>query len=277
MTMENDAVMGGDDDALFNEVTAPKEAEASAPELPDLNPENEPEPKAIAPKVEAKPEPTPAQPEPTREDPRVPVSELIAERRQRQNLERQLEQMVAALNRAAPPPPQPQQPEIWDDPAQYVRAQVNPEIQRFQAVAMTQAREIAELRFGEDKVKAAQAAFDEMVASNRLHPAEYAEVMQSANPFAQAVKWHERHQIVSEIGTDPQGYKAKLRQELISDPEFRKEFMAALQGEAQQPTAKRVFTPIPSLSKVGAAALPSSNDDAPDDDSLWNTAVRRKR
>jgi hypothetical protein len=59
----------------------------------------------------------------------------------------------------------------------------------------------------------------------------------SPNPGEAIVSWHKRNVAAREVGDDLDAYKERLAEEtrkaLISDPEFRKEFMASLRGEAE--------------------------------------------
>jgi hypothetical protein len=259
---------GSDEDIAFSEITSAPD-EGSAPE---------PVAKEQAPREAAplKTEPTKAEPE--RSEKSVPLSELIAERRQRQAYERQTAELIEALNRAAPKPEPAPQPEIWDDPNQYVRQLVQPEFEKQYRAQMYNARLIAEARFGEDKVNAAQEAFDSLLRSNQLHPSIVEQVMTSPNPFAEAIKWYANHQIVSEVGGDPEQYRKKLRAQLMEDPEFRAEAMAAWQAQANANVRSTGRTPInlPSISRVGAAALPNAVDTG-DPENDWSDITSRKR
>jgi hypothetical protein len=262
MTIENEtSPAGGDDAALFAEITSADTTAIDSPDEPVL----------------AKAETPAAQIEQPKESNRVPVGELIEERRQRQALERQMQELIAQMRANQPAPPPVQAPDIWENPSEFIDARVSPAMERQQQALMYNARLIAEARFTEQAVRDAQDAFDGQVAAGSLHPADYQKVMSSPNPFAEAVKWYQAHKIVSEIGTDPTAYKAKLRASLLNDPDFRKEAMGAWQGQAtSQPQRQSPPISLPSLSKVGATALQSGNDDA-DDASLWNTVTTARR
>lgn len=254
--------IGGDDAALFNEITTGAEPQAVI----------EPQ------KVEAVAE-IPAQPVQEREQTRVPLSELIEERRARQGIEKQMQELIATMRAGQPKPEPTQEPQIWDDPRAFVHAEINPILQQQHQAIMYNARMAAEARFGEDSVKAAEAEFNRLVAEGQMHPAERDRINDSPNPFAEAVKWHKRQSVVSEVGDDLTAYNAKLKAQLLDDPEFRKEMMAKLQQQAGSPPQGRGASPpisLPSLSKVGATALPS-NDGNESDDDLWKTVTASKR
>lgn len=267
MTIENEGVIDASDTDDFASITTGKATEAPEALAPNETPKSE-EPKAPA---------AVAQPEPPREDHRVPVGELVAERKARQQTERQLAELIAAINRNAPPPPPPPPgPDPFENPAEFARAQFEPEADRLYRIQMYNSRMIAEARYGEDKVSQAQQAFDALLAEQKLHPAEVHQVMNSPNPFAEAVKWHERHQVVSEVGNDPKAYRENLRKALLTDPEFRKEAMAAWQAEARQTQRSPVIS-LPSISNIGSAALPSGDEGGMSDRDEFEALTSRKR
>jgi hypothetical protein len=92
----------------------------------------------------------------------------------------------------------------------------------------------------------------------------------------EAVNWHSSRQIISEVGSDPAAYRQKLREQLLQDPEFRKEAMGAWQQQANTARAAPNIR-LPSLSKVGSAALPSNDEQDLTDAALWKNAMAAKR
>ena len=180
---------------------------------------------------------------------------------------------------------QPQQPpapapDIFDNPAAYVQAQVNPAIEAQNRAMIYNARLTAEARFGEDKVTAAQAAFDDLLSRRQMDPVEYQKVMNSPNPFAEAVRWHQRHQTISEVGTDPAAYRERVLSEAMQDPAFRQKAMEAWRSEAGNPGASQqkpqVFN-LPSLSKVGSTGLNPGQSGTPSDGEILSSVLSMKR
>lgn len=262
-----------DDAALFAELTAKEPTENTPVEEPDIivSDDKQEEPKAVAAEKTA---------EPQENDQVKNLNAALREARQEAaEARRRSEEMMARFMAAQPPQPAPQPaptPDIFEDPAAFVRAQVSTDFERQQQVAMYNSRLIAEARFGEDKVREAQEAFDALLAEKKLHPADYQRVMSSPNPFAEGVKWHQTHKAATEIG-DPVAFQQKLRSQLLQDPDFRKEAMAAWQQAASaQRGAPNIR--LPSLSRVGAAAIPSPSDDGNlTDAELWSQTIARKR
>lgn len=272
MEIEANAASAADDAALFNEMTAP-EPPQSAPEPVQISEQ----PKMEEPKADAQPEPPKSEPQIERDTPRVPLSELIEERKARQALERQMAEFLQTMKASQPaPPPPPPAPEWFEDPKGFVHSEVAPHLRQQQEAMIYNSRLIAEARFGEQAVREAEAAFNELVASQRMHPADYAKINGSPNPFAEAVKWHREQSVLSEIGGDPNAFKQKLRSDLLNDPEFRKEAMAAWQRQAASP--QRGTAPpinLPSLQKVGSAALPQGQEVDLNDNDLWQSVITR--
>jgi hypothetical protein len=267
MSLENENTPSGDDAALFKEVVS-SPVEQSTPQ------ETAPKPEVPAAPVAS----TPVQKQ-APDDPRVPLSELLAERKSRQALERQMSELIGTMRASAPKPEVKPAPEIWDDPTAFVRQQITPQLEQQRSMLMYNARLVAETRFTEPVVKEAIDEFDQLRDAGKLHPADYSKVMDSPNPFAEAVKWHNARKIANEIGDDPVAFKTRYRQQLMSDPEFRKEFMASM-GQAARSAPMSASPPpvsLPSLSKVGSSALPSGNDADANDDALWANAIGSKR
>lgn len=174
---------------------------------------------------------------------RVPLSELITERKARQALQTQLEterttsrsqfdqlnaridQLVANQKPAQPQPDQtqPAKKEFWDDPDGFVanlstdleqkfnRKFVNADLQRTH-------------RLEGDKF---MTAYTELTTRGKTDPAVAAEMIrinQSATPGLDIMAWHQKQEAERAIGGDPAKFVEKTRQEmrdeLAKDPEF---------------------------------------------------------
>lgn len=273
MTENGEVPVSGamDDSAEFAEITGNPAFKSPPQEVAQADPPQASEPVAEAPQQ---------QPE-QQETPRVPLAELKAEREKRQQYERELAEMrgrLQAMERfAAPQASQSEQPppDIFENPAAFVQQAIQPQ----QQMLLYNARLVAEARFGEKETNEAIEAFDSLMAQRAIHPAEIQRVMSSPNPFAEAVKWHKQHKIVSEIGTDPNAYRERLLADALNDPAFRQKAMESWRGQAaQQPNNGQARAPVvnlPSLSKVGAAALPQAGPPSDDDD--WSQITARRR
>jgi hypothetical protein len=106
----------------------------------------------------------------------------------------------------------------------------------------------------------------------------------SPNPGEALVSWHKRNETFARVGDDPAKFEERIREEtrqaLLKDPEFRKQLVAELRGEAANGDDGRPRTTTrlpPSLSNRGGSNLgaerldPRSNDDSDQAvaDSAW--------
>jgi hypothetical protein len=150
--------------------------------------------------------------------------------------EQRFSQIMTAVVPSRPAPNPEPAPDIWDDPNAFVRTQAMEMVSPLQQQMLAMAREVAEVRFRPEVVKAAEEAFNRAAATGQIDPDIHRRINSSPNPFAAAVQWHQHTTTMSEIGSDPAAYKAKLAEEI------RAQVMAELQqGNTTQP----VNTPAP--------------------------------
>ncbi len=147
-------------------------------------------------------QPAPEQPQPHM----VPLSELIAERRERQEYAQKLRQLEDTVHRLTQPQqPQPQQSTI--DPVEDPQGFVNAITQQIETRFLNQALNDSEARargaHGNDVVDAAfQAARDAGMASAFTH---------KPDAYGEMVKWHQAQQLMATIGTNPTAYQEQLK------------------------------------------------------------------
>lgn len=148
-----------------------------------------------------------------REAQRIPVKALEDERRKRQDLERQLQEMqkrIAGPPRQDPQAPPPQQPDWFVEPeraAQHMMAQM--EERRLNDRANMSER-IAVRTHGAELVEEAKRAAIEAGVGRYFF-------VNSADPYDDLITWHRKQKFVSEIGDDPEAYKQRLREELMAE------------------------------------------------------------
>ena len=162
----------------------------------------------------------------------------MAEAEQRN--EQRFAQLIASLQpKQAQPEPAPA-PDFWDKPEDFVRSQAVEMVSPLQQQMLAMAREVAEVRFQPDTVKAAEEAFNNAARTGQIDPVEYRRIQSSPNPFAAAVQWHQKTAAMAEIGSDPAAYKAKLAEEI------RAQVMAELQqGNTPQAAETRPAPVMP--------------------------------
>jgi hypothetical protein len=117
--------------------------------------------------------------------------------------------------------------------------------------------------------------FEEAYAAAQKHvdPALKARMQQSRDPGETLIEWHRELKTRAEVGTDLTAYKAKLRDEYLKDPEFRKAAMEAWRDSASPTVNGRPRIDLaPTLSGASRAnaLLKSENNTDPSDRDLWN-------
>lgn len=122
-----------------------------------------------------------------------------------------------------------------------------------------------------------QAEFDEAYAAAQkagVDPVLKARMQSSRDPGKTLLEWHRETKNRAEVGNDLVAYKAKLREEALKDPEFRKAAMEAWRADAQPLVNGRPRVELPpSLSGTSRsnAALKSANEDVSDHDLFVET------
>lgn len=198
------------------------------------------EPEAQAPVETVPSEPVQTQPETTSRN--VPLSELMAERKKRQEFEQRLmeaEARAKAFEQVSQRQPQYQQPpqfqqyqqpepppDFYTDPEAAFNARLMPVQQQVVNMMLHQSEIMARDKYGDEIVdKALQAA---NAAGDRAK----AEFLQSPHPWGEMVKWHKRQQTLQVVGEDPEAYRAKVETEL------RAKILAELKAGSQAPAPK---------------------------------------
>lgn len=207
--------------------------------------------------------------QPQQQPRQVPLSEVQAERKKRQEREadlaardRELAEMrgqMAAfqqiMQRQAQPAPQPQKqeappPDPYDDPAAFAAYQARQVFQsqfqpfadqsrqqqeQFQSVVNNLNRGMAEVQHTPKAVEAAEEAFNTAAARGLIDPLEHRRINSAPNPYAAAVDWHKRQQTHERIGGDPdKWFSSEFERRAKEDPSFQQQMFALLNGQAQQ-------------------------------------------
>lgn len=239
--------MAGDLDNLLSDDYTPEEIpEEEQPEAVE-EPEENPGPEAeVGEEAEKAPEP-----EPAKEDGKtVPLAALQAEREQARELKRRLE----ALEQRVQPKAEPEKaPDAWEDPDKRFAYEAERIKGEFTSRTLKQSRFFAERDFGKEEVEAAYAFFD-------ANPHLSQSLVDEPSPFHAAVETYRRHKAVQEIGSDPEAYKAKLREEI------RREFEAEQVAKNVKSAAEAKAPSMAGQSNLGSRqggewAGPASLDD----------------
>jgi hypothetical protein len=279
-----------EEDSIFNSIhegNEPEVVETPTPSEPESATPSEPAPEPAPPVAEEPaPEPTaPPQTEPPAAPPaadapkqpaaRVPVTELQAERRKRQEAEAsaeavrrelaELRGMVQGLNRGQQPAPQPQakpKPEIWEQPDQFVDERIAPIVQQVQAVKLQTSETIAVEKYGEQAVSDALDALNAHIRANPAGRFDHQQIMASSHPFGSLMKWHEKQRVQTEIGSDPEAWFQRRLEQELEKPEF-KQRLAPQPASAPAATGVRPAPVVIPPSVTKATGSPGQHDSGP--------------
>lgn len=200
--------------------------------------------------------------------------QLLQSQQQHQQLQAQLQQVQAQLAKQQQQPPQPA-PDVFADPEkwqQYQDGQFQSQgeiIQNLQAQLQNQARQSqAYAQYGFETVENAWKA---AVAIEHTDPATANRIVNAPNPWAEAVKWQKEQDVQKTIGEGGiDGFRQKTREELMADPEFRKQVLEAARQEAGGAVVATPPTDVPSLSEAPRVATPENGDPLVSDAELFN-------
>jgi hypothetical protein len=264
--------------ALFHEATSNDAETLTKFENPP--PVAEPEKPAPPPPAE-KPEPSKSE-----DNAPVPAGRLREEAEARRKVERERDELRARLDAVQRPPPQqqapPQKPDLFENPSAFVQAELTPFLERMeqqhQAQREAMSLDFARQRFGPEKVDAAYRAMEAGI--NQGNPevyAAYQRIMKSHDPYGAIVRWHGEAETLRTIGGDLDGYKKRVLEEALADPEYRKRAIEAAKGQA----ATHVTRPVtvassPSLGNIGATGGDTTIVE-PSDAELFRAATTAKR
>src|SRR5215203_1688872 len=178
MVTDNNEALGLDDEALISSILNEGDADGGEPvgnnEPAAVTPAPKPEPVAqggespsvpvqpVAPVAQEAPAGEPKQPGQVEQPRNVPVSELQAERRKRQDVERREAAALARLAEFERAQPQKPAPELWEAPDQFVDHRVNqtvaPVLSAVEEIKHHYSEERAIEKHGADTVQAALSA-----------------------------------------------------------------------------------------------------------------------
>ena len=196
--------------------------------------------------------------------------QAYAYQQQLQDVQRQLAELKT---------PKPQPVDFFENPEGALQQRVEPIQQGFQReisdLKLNMSRELAVIKHGEQAVSEMETAVAQAMQRGDPDMQALAASMRSAQfPALKAMEWHQQAKLRSEIGNDLTSYKAKLRAELMQDPGFRTEAMAAWTGQAQ---ARPNIQLPPSLHRqTGTAHDPASDGNDMSDAALYRYATASK-
>ncbi|MBR0741167.1 hypothetical protein JQ581_29970 [Bradyrhizobium liaoningense] len=277
-----------DENALFSDaVSTDTLAKFENPPAPTEPPA--PAPAAPEPKATTEPKP----PEPKHDDTApVPPGRLREEAEARRRAERErddLRAQMAMLARQQPPQQTTQQPQridLFENPSGFVQQELRPYLEQisqdFQMQREAMSLDFALQRHGNEKVGAARQALEHgMQRGDPNAWSTYQRAMQSHDPYGVIVRWHNEGETLRTIGGDLDGYRKRILEEALADPDYRKRVIDAVKGQAQA-NGNSVARPVavassPSLGNVGAGGGEAQITEASDADLFRQATSARRR
>lgn len=293
---ENEPLIEGSDNELFNEAATDKPAETpeaaevvDEPSQSDAGRPRDAQGKFVKRADEqAEPEQPEAKPaEPVEAKGNIPPARLREEADKRRTAEAERDELknrIAMLERAmlAQPASQPQKPQ----PQQPERKRPDPLLDPEGAEAFDneiRAQERKELDFNlscrfarlehKDVFDEAFKAVSAAIQQGDL--ALQAQIKNSSDPGNDIVRWYQQRKVFSEVGPDPLAYREKLRDELLKDPEFLAKAIetARQQASGQNGARPNTVTKLPpSLNSVSGGNPKQSGADDNSDASVFRQA-----
>lgn len=273
-----------DDAALFNEATDSTLEDFENPKLE--TPPAEPKPGEPKP-GEPKPAEKPAEPEPP-----IPAGRLREESEARRRAERERDDLAARLAQLARPQqqqPPPKQPDVFENPQDFVMSVVKPlldqQAQERQLEREADSMDRSVQRFGPEVVVQSRQALEYFMQRNDPTAwATYNRAMKSHDPYGVIAGWYHERSVLHEVGGDLNAFRKREREEALKDPEYLKTAIeyakksAAASGSfTHQPPVTAPVPRMPSLGNIGAAGGDSTQQPEPSDLELFRAATTAKR
>jgi hypothetical protein len=273
-----------EDDLMAKAFERPRDPETGRYVKKEEEPQ-EAQPQEQEPEAQAQPEP--AKEEKAEEDEQVPswrLRELNEDRRriqaENEQMRVQLARLQAMQEQAARAQAPPQAPDPLLDPVAYTRELEARYERRLQEAMLNQNLATSRKIYGAEKF---DKAFDALLTeAQRGNGQPRDQVLRQADPGEAIMEWYQQRETLRTVGSDPEAYKAKLKQELLNDPEFIAQVQGHVRSQAmgggQQPPRTVVRLP-PSLAKVTGSSATADEDIRTQTDgseaALFNYALRR--
>jgi hypothetical protein len=230
------------------------------------------------------------EPKPEVEAP-VPSARLREESEARRRLERERDELRARLAAfEVQPKPQPQQKlDVFDNPSAFVQQEVSPLLNEIRAeLQLTRenaSAQYAASHYGPERVDAARSALQQgLWAGDPNAKALHEAALRHPDPYGLITRWFVERETLNTIGGDLEQYNQRTLQEALKNPDFLKQALEALKGQAaasgsminRAPVTQSKVPTLPSLSDIGAAGGDEGITEA-SDEALFRAAVSAKR
>jgi len=143
--------------------------------------------------------------------------DLEASKAENQTLRDELNQLKGQMQaQPAPQPSQQQAPQIPNpatDPEGYHAFMRSLQASAMQNAQLNMSEMMVRESMGDEAVNEAFSALNQHSQRDLL----LSQFRQTPHPWGQMMRWHKEQKLVSEIGTDPEAYKQKLKEELLAE------------------------------------------------------------
>lgn len=158
---------------------------------------------------------------------RVPLSEVLAERKQRQEyqqraayLEGQLQALQAQRQQQEPPRQQATQPDAWTDPAAAIEHRAQLAEQQAEARLVEIERKFLDRQLWASENNAVRTHGKELVEKAKAAVLEaklVSHFRDQADPYDAVVDWYKRVEAINAVGPDLGAFKKKVREEVLAE------------------------------------------------------------
>lgn len=194
-------------------------------------------------------EPAPvAEPEPKM----VPLAALQDERQKNRTVtERlaQIEQMLQASRKPEQQQDRPKPPDMFEQPEQYTQHLMTMMQEREANLIAEMSERFTRSQHGDEAVDAALEAAKAAGTVDQFRG--------QRDPWGELVKWHKQHQVMSEIGADPDAWRAQERERM------RQELMAEMVGQQQKQAAGKAGPSLAGQTNLGSRTRPAWSGPTP--------------
>lgn len=231
-------------DQLLSDETPEIEIEAETPEV------EEPAEVAEQPEPEKAPEPEQPEKQPEPQQQMVPLAALQQEREKTRSINERLAQLEAHLTQRQ----QAKLPDMFEQPEAYQQAMQRMLAEREANIVAEMSERFARTQHGDDVV---DAAFEAAQAAGVVD-----QFRGRRDAWGDLVKWHKSQKVISEIGDDPDAWRARERERI------RQELQAELTAESVKQAAAKAAPSLAGQSNLGSRQAPAWGGPTPLDDIL---------
>lgn len=197
-------------------------------------------------------EPEQAEQAETEEPKTVPLKALQDERQKNRTMaERlaQIEQMIQSSQKQGEQPEPQKLPDMFEQPEAYTRAIEERMAAREANLIAEMSERFTRSQYGDEVV---DAAFETAKAAGVLD-----QFRGKKDPWGELVKWHKQHQVMSEIGADPDAWRKQQLEQM------REQLLAELAGQQQKQLAGKAGPSLAGQANLGSRTKPAWSGPTP--------------